>query len=86
MTEVIAVDPELTEGQGDRDGQEDELVAGLPSPLCSCAGRRIRKPVCIHKQIPDVAGGVHVGKDDLVTATTASCSGTQVMARPRWGA
>ena len=32
---------------------------------CFCAGRRVRKPVRLHKQIPDVAGGVHVGKDDL---------------------
>ena len=47
----------------DRDGQDDELVARLLPPLCSCAGRRFCKLVRIHMQIRDVAGGV--GKDDL---------------------
>ena len=50
---------------GDQDGQEGELVARILPPLCSCAGRRFRKLVRIQKQIPDAAGGVHVGKDDL---------------------
>ena len=29
-----AEDPELKEGQGDRGGQEGELDARLPAPLC----------------------------------------------------
>ena len=37
----------------------------LLAPLCSSAGRRFRKLVRIHKQSPDIAGGVHVGKVDL---------------------
>ena len=41
-----AVDPELTEGQGDRDGQEDELR--------SCAGHRLRELGRNHNHIPDV--------------------------------
>ena len=61
----IAEDPELTEGQGDRDGQEGELGARLLAPLYSSAGRRFRQLVRITVQSPDIAGGVHVGKDDL---------------------
>ena len=37
----------------------------LLAPLCSSGGRRFRKLVRIHKLNPDIAGGVHVGKDDL---------------------
>ena len=34
--------PKLTMRQGDRDSQEDELVARLLAPLCSSGGRRWR--------------------------------------------
>ena len=44
---------------------EDELVALLLAPLCSSVDRRFRQLVRIHKQSPDIAGGLHVGKDDL---------------------
>ena len=61
----IAEDPELTEGQGDRDGQDGDLDARSLAPLYSSPGRRFRELVCINKQSSDIAGGVHVGKDDL---------------------
>ena len=57
-----AEDPEMSKGQGDRDGQEDELVVRLLAPLCSSGGRRLRRLVRILKQSPDTAGGVHSGR------------------------
>ena len=57
--------PELTMRQDDQDGQEDELVARLLVLLCPSGGRRFRKLVRIHKLILGIAGGIHVGKDDL---------------------
>ena len=54
----IAEHPQLTKVQGHRDGQEGELDARLLAPLCSSAVRRFRK-------LAHIAGGVHVGKDDL---------------------
>ena len=47
-----------------RSGQE-KPVARVLHLLCHCAGRRFRKLVRIHKQIRDVADGVHIEKDDL---------------------
>ena len=86
----IAEDPELTKGQGDRCGQVDELVARLLASVCSCAGRRYRALMRIHKQSPDIAGGVHVGKDDLDVGggDCGILAVTQVvrLARPRLGA
>ena len=41
----FGVDREMTEGQGDWDGQKDHLVARWLPPLCSCAGRRFGKLV-----------------------------------------
>ena len=61
----IAEDPELIESQGDRDGQECELDARLLVPLDSSTNRRFHKLVRINKHSPDIASGVHVGKDDL---------------------
>ena len=66
----IAEDPELTEGQSDRDGQDrdgqdGDLDARSLAPLDSSAGRRFRELVRINLQSSDIAGGVHVGKDDL---------------------
>ena len=55
---------ELTIRQGDRDGQEDELFARLLAPLCFSGGRCCRQLERVHKLSPDIAGGVHVGKDD----------------------
>ena len=49
----------------DRDGQEGELDARVLAYLCSRARRHFRKLVRINKQSSDIAGGVHVGKDDL---------------------
>ena len=42
-----------------------ELVARVVAPLRSSAGRRVCTLVRISKQGLDIAGGVHVGKDDL---------------------
>ena len=47
---------------------EDELVARLLAPLCCSGGQRFRKLVCIHKMSCGIAGGVHLGKDDLDVA------------------
>ena len=49
-SQTTAGDSELTEGQGDWDGQEGELIA----PLCSTAGRRFRKLVRNHELSPDI--------------------------------
>ena len=60
-----AGDPELTEDQADWDSQEGELDARVPASLCSSAERRFHKLMHINRQSFDIAGGVHVGKDDL---------------------
>ena len=60
-----AGDPDLTEDQGDRDGQEGELDARVLALLYSSADRRFRKLMLINKQSPDSTGGVHVCKDYL---------------------
>ena len=46
-------------------GRSGELDARLIAPQYSIANRRFRKLVRIHKLSPDIAGGVHVDKDDL---------------------
>ena len=56
---------ELTIRQGVRDGQDDELVARLLALLRSSGDQRFHELVRIHIVSPDMAGGVHVGKDDL---------------------
>ena len=49
----------------DRDGQDGSLGARVPASLCPSAEHRFHKLMRIKKQIFDIAGGVHVGKDDL---------------------
>ena len=41
------------------------MGARVPASLCPSAEDRFRKRMRINKQIFDIAGGVHVGKDDL---------------------
>ena len=61
----IALDPDLAEGQGDWDGQEEELVARVLPLLGLCVGRHFRELVRIHMRIRDVADGVHVDKNHI---------------------
>ena len=58
--------PEMSKGQGDRDGQEDELVLRLLAPLCFSDGRRFRKLMRFHKQSLESAGEAHSDKDVFV--------------------
>ena len=60
-----AGDPESTEDQGDRDGQVSVLDAQVLAPLYTSVDRRFRMLERIHKQSLDMAGGEHLGKDDL---------------------
>ena len=57
--------PESTKDQADQDVQESELSARVPASLCSSAWRCFRNLMRSNKQSFDIAGGVHVGKDDL---------------------
>ena len=76
-SQPIAEDPELSKGQCDRDGQQNELVARLLAPLCSKGGRRFRQLMRFDKQSPDTTSGVHAGKGDFDLGVKSSCSGTR---------
>ena len=57
----IAVYPDLTKGQGGRNGREEELVLRVFPLLCLCAGRRFRKLVRIYMPV-EVAVASYSGK------------------------